>query len=385
MHSIYMAGLYIHIPFCKKACHYCNFHFSTTLHQKSAMLEALIRELKLRKDAMTSPLHSIYLGGGTPSLLSIQELTALFDAIMKHFHVLPDAEITLEANPDDIHANTPLQWLNHTPINRISLGIQSFDQSELHWMNRAHNAQQAAESLEWIIKAGFTNWSADLMYGLPKSTNKTWEDNIIRLLGYNPPHVSAYCLTVEERTALHHFVKTGKSDPVDEDKAYNQFQFLIETLTASGLEHYEVSNFAKPNRKAVHNSSYWLGLHYLGIGPAAHSFDGDTRQWNVANNNAYIREIMGDVVPASVEVLTKEMKYNEYIMTRIRTRFGCRESEIQHFGALFLSHFKSTIAKLEHKHLVEKNQDGSWVLTRTGLWRADGIAADLFVTNNNFE
>jgi oxygen-independent coproporphyrinogen-3 oxidase len=334
---------------------------------------------------MPMPLHSIYLGGGTPSLLSIDELSALFDAIGEYFHLLPDAEITLEANPDDINPDTPMNWMQYTPINRISLGIQSFDERDLRWMNRAHSAQQAIQSLEWIAKAGFTNWSADLMYGLPNSTNTIWENNIRRLLAYNPPHISAYCLTIEEHTALHHAVKTGKSSPVDEEKAYHQFQALIDTLTTSGFEHYEVSNFAKPNRMAVHNSSYWLGQHYLGIGPAAHSFDGDTRQWNVANNSIYIREIMNDVVPASVEIRTKEMKYNEYIMTRIRTRFGCQESEIQQFGAPFLAYFKKVIANLANQNLVEKNREAAWVLTRTGLWRADGIAADLFMTNKNFE
>jgi oxygen-independent coproporphyrinogen-3 oxidase len=380
-----MSGLYIHIPFCKKACHYCNFHFSTTLHQKTALLEALIRELRLRKDAMPNPLRSIYLGGGTPSLLSIQELITLFDAIREHFNVLPDAEITLEANPDDINPDTPMNWIHYTPINRISLGIQSFDERDLQWMNRAHNVQQATRSLEWIIKAGFSNWSADLIYGLPNSTNTRWETNIRRLLEYTPPHISAYCLTVEEHTALHHFVKTGKSAPVDEEKAFHQFQVLIDILTTLDFEHYEVSSFAKPNRMAVHNSSYWLGQHYLGIGPAAHSFDGDTRQWNVANNSIYIREIMNDTVPASVEIRTNEMKYNEYIMTKIRTRFGCQESEIQQFGPQFLAYFKDAIAKLEDQNLVEKTRNSAWVLTRTGLWRADGIAADLFVTNDNFE
>ncbi|MEZ4994900.1 MAG: radical SAM family heme chaperone HemW, partial [Saprospiraceae bacterium] len=277
-----MPGLYLHIPYCKQACHYCNFHFSTTLHNREGMIEAIVQEMKLRRAALPSvPLASVYLGGGTPSLLTHEELNRIFSTIYELFSISEDAEITLEANPDDLNLEA-IRHLKDTPVNRLSIGIQSFSEEDLRFMNRAHNAIEARTSIEYVQDAGFENLTIDLIYGTPTTTDRQWARNMEIALEYDIPHISCYALTVEPRTALAHFVKKGKVPSPDEDQAVRQFEQLMDIMELEGFEHYEISNFARPGWHARHNSSYWRGKPYLGIGPAAHSFDGDrTRSWNV--------------------------------------------------------------------------------------------------------
>jgi len=374
-----MPGIYLHIPFCKKACHYCNFHFSTSLQSKGALLEALRRELDLQSSYLGGQtIETVYIGGGTPSLLDTAELVALFESIHQHYKISADAEVTLEANPDDLNAGKIADLKNHTPVNRLSIGIQSFREEDLLWMNRAHHATESLQCLERVIAAGFTDWTADLIYGLPESNDKVWAGNVQQMMDFGAPHLSAYCLTVEQGTALQHFVQKGKSRPVDEQQALEQFEYLMDTLAGHGYEHYEISNFAKPGRYARHNSRYWLGEPYLGIGPSAHSFDGQSRQWNVSNNARYIKSIQNGIVPYEKELLTPTMRYNEYVMTRMRTHWGCQLADIQALGAVFASHFEHEIEDLQQKGLVEKTDTGTWKLSRAGKFQADGVSACLF-------
>ena len=371
-------GIYLHIPFCKKACHYCNFHFSTSLKQKDALLKALLRELELRQDYLPeAPLESVYLGGGTPSLLSVGELEQIFIQINRLFQLSPDAEITLEANPDDINPEVLADWRNYTPINRLSIGIQSFDEAELVWMNRAHHAHEARACMEQAQRAGFENLTVDLIYGSPLLSDAQWAENLRIVTAQGIPHLSCYCLTVEEGTALDHFVKKGKSQPVDEEKAARQLEFLMDYSAKAGFEQYEISNFAQPGYYARHNSSYWKGAPYLGIGPSAHSFNGSSRQWNIANNALYIRSLEKDLIPAELEVLTPEQRYNEYIMTGLRTSWGCSQEQIASYGPTFLNYFLARVQALVAQDMVEQ-QGQSFRLSPRGKLLADKIALDIF-------
>lgn len=380
-----MAGIYLHIPFCKQACHYCNFHFSTSLKYKSEMVGAMLREIELRQDYLNgAALRSIYFGGGTPSLLNEAELDVIFDQIFGFFEVEADAEITLEANPDDL-TREKLQALRQTPINRLSIGIQSFAEEDLRFMNRAHNALEAQTCIANALEMGFENLTVDLIYGSPTTSDAQWETNIQTVINYNIPHISCYALTVEPKTALDHFVKTGKSPAMDEEQAARQFEMLMQMLRANGYEHYEISNFAKPGMYAKHNSSYWTGEPYLGIGPSAHSFDGTrTRRWNVANNATYMKEMV-DVANLQgmphlffeQEILTDSQRYDEYIMTALRTIWGARIQQIQAFGQPFADYFLQTVQPFIAQDLVTES-NGVYTLTDAGKLLADFITAELF-------
>ncbi|MFN7117561.1 MAG: radical SAM family heme chaperone HemW [Saprospiraceae bacterium] len=380
-----MAGLYLHIPFCKQACHYCNFHFSTSLKQKPAMVQAILRELELRQAYLENkPLSSIYFGGGTPSLLDAAELDAIFNRIGALFSIAEGAEITLEANPDDLTADK-LQSLRQTPVNRLSIGIQSFAEADLQFMNRAHNAREAKACIENALALGFENLTVDLIYGSPTTSDAQWIENIETVVHYGIPHVSCYALTVEERTALAHFVKTGKAPALDEEHAARQFEILTAMLADAGYEHYEISNFAKPGWHARHNSSYWFGEPYLGVGPAAHSFDGrQTRQWNIPNNALYIRALTEAEplleLPRQIfeqEILTPTQRYNEYVMTSLRTMWGVQMPQLQTFGLEFEQHFLKTVQDFIAKGWVIQRAD-AFILTMEGKLLADFIAAELF-------
>ena len=284
-----MSGIYIHIPFCKQACYYCDFHFSTSLKKKDQLISALAKELQLRKDEFkNTTVETIYFGGGTPSLLSIEELQFLIDTVHKNYAVVTSPEVTLEANPDDLSEEKIIE-LSQSPINRLSIGIQSFFEKDLKLMNRAHNVAEAKKCLE-IATQYFDNISLDLIYGIPNSTSKEWLDNIKTALSFGVPHISSYALTVEPKTALANFIDKGIIDDVDDEVAHQQFHQLIEQLEEAGFEHYELSNFAKPGYYSKNNSAYWLGKPYIGIGPSAHSFNGDQRAWNVKNNSVYIKK-----------------------------------------------------------------------------------------------
>lgn len=382
-----MSGLYIHIPYCKQACHYCNFHFSTTLRTKDAMLDALIAELHLRqKELPDTPLSSVYLGGGTPSLLTANELERLFTHIHRLFELPATAEITLEANPDDLSPER-LRELQQLPVNRLSIGVQSFSETDLRFMNRVHNAIEARACIEYAQDIGFDNLSIDLIYGAPTTSDTDWAHNVAIALEYDIPHLSCYALTVEPHTALHTFIQRGQAPPIDEEQAARQFLYLIDNLESVDYHHYEISNFAQPGWEAVHNSSYWGSKPYLGIGPAAHSFDGHrTRRWNVANNAAYIKGVRewadnpAAGPPAGLteaEHLTDDQRYNEKVMTALRTSHGLNLEHLRQLGKQYVEHFLEQVQPfLDSNHLI-RSQD-TFQLSLEGKLLTDHITAELF-------
>lgn len=375
------AGLYLHIPFCKQACHYCNFHFSTTLRSKPAILEAILRELELQRDYLSgAELGTIYFGGGTPSLLETRELVQIFEKIHALHRVSPDAEITLEANPDDLSLEKLRDLRDYTPVNRLSIGIQSFFDEDLRWMNRAHTAMHARRCLQAAAATGFRDLTVDLIYGAPTTPDAQWAENVRIVLEESIPHLSCYCLTVEEGTALAHFVRKGTAAPVDEERAARQFEHLLDATATHGYEHYEISNFALPGRYSRHNSSYWSGAPYLGVGPSAHSFDGQSRQWNVAHNARYLSALQSGNVPFEREVLTPAQRYNEYVMTGLRTMWGCEIARIEAFGEPFSGYFNREKTQFLQNGALENT--GTHIrLTRAGKLLADRIASDLFWTD----
>ena len=316
-----MAGIYIHIPFCKQACHYCNFHFTTSVRHKNELVAALLKEIELQQEYFgQETVETIYFGGGTPSLLQIEDLILEIDKIRSIYTVAENAEITLETNPDDITEEKLIRW-KEVGINRLSIGIQSFFEEDLQWMNRAHNVQQAIDNLQ-LAKNYFDNITIDLIYGTPLLTNEKWKQNVDTAIAFSVPHLSCYALTVEPKTPLQKMINSGKAEDVDPYKQSEQFLLLMQWLEEAGYEHYEISNFAKPGFCSRHNSSYWQGRKYLGIGPSAHSFDGSSRQWNVSNNTSYIESISKGIIPFEKEILTPVQKMNEYIMTSLRTSEG---------------------------------------------------------------
>lgn len=372
-----MAGIYIHIPFCKKACHYCNFHFSANVRNTNDMVYAIGMEAKLRKRYITEKVHTIYFGGGTPSILPITSLRTLLTKLYENYTIAPDAEITLEANPDDINIDSLLSWKS-LGINRLSIGIQSFHEADLKWMNRAHNAQQALRCIQLAKKVGFTNFSIDLIYGTPTLSNEQWKQNIAQALALGVPHLSCYALTVEPQTALHHMIEKKKMPDVSEERQSLHFEILSKTLREAGYDHYEISNFAKPGHYSKHNSSYWQGKPYIGLGPSAHSFNGTSRQWNVANNALYITSIQRGEVPFEIEYLTPQQQLNEYIMTSLRTMQG---TSLSYIANIWSDAEATNIVKVAKKHIVSGNVNyvnNHLILTRKGKLLADGIAAELF-------
>jgi oxygen-independent coproporphyrinogen-3 oxidase len=374
-----MPGIYIHVPFCKKACHYCNFHFSTQLQLKSDLVAAICKEAVLRKAFLQEPIDTIYLGGGTPSLLSGSELEILLNTLNEHYTISPDAEITLEANPDDIDSEKLNHW-HQAGINRLSIGIQSFFEEDLQWMNRAHNAEQAKHCIELAQTAGFYNLTIDLIYGTPGLSNERWKQNIETALTLGIPHLSCYALTVEPNTALDVMVRKGIKKEVDADHQATHFNILTETLQNAGFEHYEISNFAKPGFRSKHNSSYWQGKPYLGLGPSAHSFDGHvTRQWNISNNPLYISSLQQGNIPFEYETLTPVQRINEYLMTSLRTMEGI---SLRFLAQNWGEERKQAVLKAAQIHVAQQNielREQHIILTAQGKFLADGIAADLFV------
>jgi oxygen-independent coproporphyrinogen-3 oxidase len=374
-----MAGIYLHIPFCKKACHYCDFHFSTSPQYKEPMLKALRQELLLRKSYLNNQrIETIYFGGGTPSLLNANELQILLGEIVDQFDVTSNAEITIEANPDDLNPQR-VKELRQTLINRFSIGIQSFFEEDLRWMNRAHTATEAQSSIKRVQDAGFENITADLIYGYPLLTNPKWEHNIQELIQLNIPHISSYSMTVEPATALSSFIKKGEQKAMDEGQSAAQFLILMEQLKEAGFDHYEISNFAKPGSHSKHNSNYWEGISYLGIGPSAHSFNGKSRQWNISNNTKYIDQIEKGKIPAEIEELTLENRINEYIMTSLRTSKGMDLNKIKdQFGSDYANEIKNNLDVFSEKNWI-LIKDQRIILTTDGKLFADHIASELFI------
>lgn len=369
-----MAGIYFHIPFCKQACHYCNFHFSTSLKMKDEVVDAMLEEVQLRATYLSGEtIDSIYFGGGTPSLLEERDLARFFEVIYRHFDVNEGGEFTLEANPDDL-SREKLTSLAASPINRLSIGVQSFHEAELVWMNRAHTSDESWNCLIAAKEAGFHLLSMDLIFGIPMSSHVLWEENLRRTIELGIPHVSAYALTVEEGTALGYRVRKGREKEAGDEYVMDQFDFGIKTLEAAGYGHYEISNFALPGNEAVHNTNYWRSKPYLGIGPSAHSFNTSTRTMNIANNARYVKAIRAGETYSVTEVLSRETKYNEYVMTRIRTAWGVDVRELGDFAEYFKA---QVLGLIELDWLVEKQ--GVYKLTPLGKHYADAVAAELFI------
>ena len=400
-----MPGIYIHIPFCKQACHYCNFHFSTSLGQKEKMLQAIAKEItsaqprpplsppkkkeipknesEIKAKLDREIISTLYFGGGTPSILSIDDLKIIFEALQKRFVFAADIEITLEANPDDINALKLKEWQG-LGINRLSVGIQSFLEPELIWMNRAHTATESITCIDLIKEAGFTNFSVDLIYGSPILSDADWKRNVDIVIEKNITHISCYALTVEPKTALDKMIALQKKEPVDAEKQARQFLLLMDWMEEAGYEHYEISNFAKTGLRSKHNSSYWshtaagLGESYYAFGPAAHAYDGKSRRWNIANNALYIQSLQKNIIPFDEEILTKTQQLNEYIMTSLRTMEGLDLDYVSKvFGEDKSSKIKVAGSRYESTGKL-KAVNNKLILTREGKLFADGIAADLF-------
>jgi oxygen-independent coproporphyrinogen-3 oxidase len=372
-----MAGIYIHIPFCKQACHYCDFHFSISLKYKDEILNALVKEIKLQKNYLNGEtIETIYFGGGTPSLLSESEIGLLINTITGLHSVARDAEITMEANPDDL-SGVKLKSFRQTPVNRFSIGLQSFFDDDLQWMNRVHRAEEAEASVKRAQDAGFENITVDLIYGYPLLTDLKWKHNLDKVFELDVPHVSAYSMTVEPRTALASFIKQKKQLPMNDEQSAAQFSYMMEEMQQKGFEHYEISNFCKPGAYSRHNSNYWKGVKYLGIGPSAHSYNGETRQWNVASNAKYIQALESGTIPAETEVLTETNRLNEYIMTSLRTVWGLDTAQLN-----LIAKGSADVLLPEAEPFFDKGwiikKDEVIYLTQTGKLYADHIAAELF-------
>jgi len=400
-----MSGIYIHIPFCKQACFYCDFHFSTSLKRKVEMIQALVKELILRKDEFQNDtIETIYFGGGTPSLLTIAELRLLIDTVYENYKVTDNPEITLEANPDDL-SEKQIHELTNTRINRLSIGIQSFFDDDLKAMNRAHSAKEAKKCLSAAI-GSFDNITIDLIYGIPTMSNERWKKNLQVAFDFGVNHISSYALTVEPKTALANFIKKGNYPPIDEDKALAHFNILLEETKKQGLIQYEISNFGKLEYFSKHNTSYWKGTSYLGIGPSAHSFNGKQRSWNISNNAKYIKAIRENVLPQEVEELSINDRFNETIMMGLRTIWGVSLITIeQKFGTEFKNHLlkrsekfinqgllviasetKQSVSKRESTYLTARQASSQATTTdkiikttKKGKFLIDGIASDLFM------
>ena len=375
-----MSGIYIHIPFCKQACHYCDFHFSTSLKKKDEMVVALSKEIALRKNEFKDEIvETIYFGGGTPSILDIVDLRFLIDEVYLNYNVTENPEITIEANPDDL-TEARITELSNNRINRLSIGIQSFFEEDLKLMNRAHNSVEAIKCLEIATKY-FDNISIDLIYGVPGMSNEKWMQNVEMALSFNVPHISSYALTVEPKTALHSFIQKGIIPMPDDEVAQEHFYLMVDKLEDNGFIHYELSNFGKENYFSRNNSSYWQGKKYLGIGPSAHSYDGISRSWNVSNNSAYIKSISGNQLPSETETLTTTDRYNEYVMTGLRTIWGISLKRIKSdFGPSYLNYLHQQSAKYIDDHLLFIDDDIIRT-TKSGKFLSDGIASDLFMLN----
>lgn len=374
----FQGGMYLHIPFCRQACSYCNFHFMTSLRFKDDLLRAMHREIAIKSRLHERlALKTIYLGGGTPSLLTGADLNEIFDTIGKHYDLSEVGEITLEANPDDLSAAF-LQELKSTPVNRLSIGIQSFFDEDLRWMNRAHDAIQADRCISMVKDAGFTNISVDLIFGFPLLTDEKLRHNVEKITASGVRHVSAYSLTVETGTPLMKMVRTGKAVMPDSDDASRQFFLINQLLTQAGMVHYEVSNYAMPDSYAEHNSSYWRGVPYVGIGPAAHSYDGKRRSWNIANNAKYIKAIDSGVLPEEWEEINADIAFNELLLTRLRTEWGVSLSDIEAINPDYKAHFLKNITPfLASAHVLK--QGDVYKLSLNGKLIADYITGELFV------
>ena len=378
-----MAGIYIHIPFCRQACHYCDFHFSTNISRKTEMVNAILDEISLQNNYLEGEIiRTIYFGGGTPSLLNSNEIEHLIKGIQSNFNISSDPEITLEANPDDL-STTKLSELNNAGINRLSIGVQSFYESHLSYLNRVHSRMEALDCIAKAQNKGFKNISIDLIYGIPHQDHSIWEKDLKTTIELEVPHISSYCLTIEEKTVFGNWLRKGIIKQVEDDYAAEQHEIMVDTFEHAGYEHYEVSNFSKPGMHSRHNSSYWKREKYLGVGPGAHSFNGRTRQYNIANNSIYLKSLKENRVPFSLEELTRVDAINEEILTRMRTKWGLGISYLKDkYNYDIMSDKKAMVDEMLGKDLIFK-KDNILYLTKSGKLLADHIASELFIDDEN--
>ena len=375
-----MSGIYIHIPFCKKACHYCDFHFSTSFKHKDQMINSLKHEILIRnRELKDEKIESIYFGGGTPSVLNIREINSLIETVYDNYLVNDSVEITLEANPDDLTDEKILELFN-SKVNRLSIGVQSFFEKDLKLMNRSHTSNQAMNCIKSAVKY-FDNISVDLIYGIPGLDNSRWKENIEILISHNISHISAYALTVEPKTALKKYIDNGIIAPIDDSESQEQFHILLDILEDHNYENYELSNFAKNNLYSVNNSAYWTRKKYIGIGPSAHSFNGNNRFWNIKNNLKYIESIKNNIIPNEMEVLSAIDKFNEMVMFGLRTSKGISFTDIENeFGSIY----KNKLINNSQNHIANELlliKNDFLYITRKGKFLSDGIASDLFMLN----
>lgn len=372
-----MAGIYVHIPFCKKRCTYCDFHFSTTFSTyREKLIQAICLELSLRSSELTNvPIQSLYFGGGTPSLLTAEELRSIVHSVRLNYQLLERAEITFEVNPEDANIDNLKAW-KEVGINRLSIGLQSFQASDLSWMNRSHSTDEGEMAVRMAQEQGFDNISIDLIYGLPDLSNEQWLHHLERALQLNVQHISAYCLTIESKTALEHFVNNGKLKRPTEDQQGEQFDLLVRTLKQAGFEQYEISNFAKDQKYARHNSSYWNFTTYVGVGPSAHSFNGNQRRWNIANNSKYYQQVGKDDDWFEKETLSPTEKWNEFFLTGLRTKWGVLKENIEDLGGMTADEHKLLTTYVETGFIFE--EEDRLLLTEKGKLQADGIASAFF-------
>jgi oxygen-independent coproporphyrinogen III oxidase len=375
-----MAGIYIHIPFCKQKCHYCNFFAVASNKYRESFVRALLKEIELRKDYLEGEkINTIYFGGGTPSMLKINEINLITNKLNQVFDINPEAEITLESNPDDLNEEKLKALKNETIINRLSMGVQSFFSDDLLYLNRVHNGNQARNSIELALKMGFSNMTIDLIYGIPGLTEEKWRKNLEIFFSYQLPHLSSYSLTVEQKTVLYVLIEKGKMKNISDEESIRHFEILLEETAKNDFIHYEISNFAKEGYYSKHNSIYWLGGHYAGFGPSAHSFNGVSRQWNISLMKPYVESKTIDKIINEKEILSESQRFNEYVMTSIRTSWGCDLQHIENvFGEKYVDHFAVAIQIFIDKNQVKKDAN-KYFLTSKGKLFADGIASDLFV------
>ncbi len=372
-----MAGIYIHVPFCKTRCIYCDFYTRTDISPKQAYVSAVCKEIELRKDYLSGEqIKTIYFGGGTPSQLTYDDFNAIFETIANNFNVAGDAEITMEANPDDLSPKY-VETLRKLPFNRLSIGIQSFNDEELQFLKRRHSAQKAKEAVILCKDSGYDNISIDLMYGLPNQTMEIWRQNLVEAIALDIQHISSYHLIYEQGTRLFRLFKQGDVMPVDEDTSVEMFSEMIDKLSAAGFSQYEISNFARNELYSKHNSSYWLGAKYLGLGPAAHSYDGKNRAWNIASISKYTEAITKSVPSIEVEYLDENTRYNDFILTGMRTMWGVNLNELEkQFGQKMKAYALSNVQKYIDEGYA-RNNGNILKLTREGIFISDGIMSDM--------
>ncbi len=371
-----MAGIYLHIPFCKQRCTYCDFHFSTNFGSyRKELIAALCREIHLRKTEIQTEIQTIYFGGGTPSLLENEELSLILTTIRKNYNVSKTAEISLEANPEDVCEEKLTHWKNEG-INRLSIGLQSFKESDMKWMNRAHLASDGEKSVRLAQELGFENITVDLIYGLPQLAKDEWRKHLELVTSLDISHISAYCLTVEPKTALHHQVKHNQMVTADEDTQNEQFELMIDFLNTKGFEQYEISNFAKNEQYSKHNSAYWQGVNYIGIGPSAHSFNGKQRRWNISNNTVYYKNVGVNNSWFTIENLSEKEQWNELFLTGLRTKWGVSKKTIEDLNSFSKAEFNLLLDYISDNLIIET--ETSYVLSNSGKIRADGIASSFF-------